>query len=112
MLILDKSIDKTNGVPVNSDFKLGKNSWLQEFRHVLHYRHLFFTSQNIHYIWKNNDGFFTDWRYVAIRLNNSLHIEMTVYTMNKILFFRFISLLIISGCSSDDDVSRKTDDAF
>jgi hypothetical protein len=33
--------------------------------------------------------------------------------MNKILFFfGFISLLIISGCSSDDDVSRKTDDAF
>jgi hypothetical protein len=32
--------------------------------------------------------------------------------MKNIIFFRFISLLIISGCSSDDDVSRTTDDAF
>jgi hypothetical protein len=30
----------------------------------------------------------------------------------NIIIFGFISLLIISGCSSDDDVSRKTDDAF
>jgi hypothetical protein len=30
----------------------------------------------------------------------------------NIIIFGFISLLIISGCSSDDDVSRTTDDAF
>jgi hypothetical protein len=32
--------------------------------------------------------------------------------MNKILFFFDLFLLIISGCSSDDDVSRTTDDAL
>jgi hypothetical protein len=36
-----------------------------------------------------------------------------VYAMNKILlFFGFIFLLLISGCSNDDDLTKKANDAF